>query len=859
MFRALDRIDELNARGVEFLEVVQNESRRQARHARRATHWLQKLDRLISSIDTASCPVPADIEAVPEVTSLCDDAEDFSASFRSFARDFGCDEGYRTSKFFDNFQRATAKFTDLSRRIGRCSGESKKDLEGFDDFSTISSRLFELAASDASTYELAELQSSGNALDAIRINLGEQPTIMIVCGMRANDFQSVQSCLELAESDLATQFPGMNFIVLPVANPSGYDYAFTTDRFWTKTRTDNSVCKGMDLTRNFEYNFEASDDPCSSIYSGELPLLAWEADALSSFIGNESLDALLVVETNDDPFSVVTPATQDTHSFRKLLPRVYNSAAPFTTTRPQESRSGFLEDSFVGQIERIATVQLQHGANSNGEDLRSLVDSFANDIIKKNSHSRAFLDDYVWAEDDVFNYEFIEMKEEDEVTVYSYNMTSLNWLDESVVSHSTWNHVVRLVVPNVVRNTENIFVHLGNYGNWPASQPPPLRKRRNSLNVALEAEYDQDLPRVKTFAVKTGVVCGLVNQIPNWPVAFTADGPMDPFIYPGPEGVYYGKHSDAMMAQAWKNFIDKLMTTGVPDYEQLAHAPMTKAAVRAIDLLAEETYARTGNYPFKVGMEGASKRGWAAWLVTAVDFERVNFNAPVMFDILNSVEHMKKAQQSYGGWSYPFFDYWVHQVPAYLGTAPLDLAMGVLDPISYASRYVDTTTYITNAANDEFLPLDSPLAYWDMLPGKKLLRILPDEGHGGSWGGWDRDEENVSEGISRTVDGPLSEATQDRLWTSLTAIYKAHVFAPETIPTVLTAFDEIGSSMTVTATSSRAPEATKLYSRNSKPGKRDWRKAYYAGEPVCGPEGISGIMAGIRLDMVRVLYNKQAV
>lgn len=136
-----------------------------------------------------------------------------------------------------------------------------------------------------------------------------------------------------------------------------------------------------------------------------------------------------------------------------------------------------------------------------------------------------------------------------------------------------------------------------------------------------------------------------------------------------------------------------------------------------------------------------------------------------------------------------------------------------------------------------------------MLPGKKLLRILPDEGHGGSWGGWDRDEENVSEEISRTVDGPLSEATQDRLWTSLTAIYKAHVFAPETIPTVLTAFDETGSSMTVTATSSRAPEATKLYSRNSKPGKRDWRRAYYAGEPVCGPEGIPGIMAGVRLDM----------
>ncbi|CAG5091436.1 Oidioi.mRNA.OKI2018_I69.PAR.g13047.t1.cds [Oikopleura dioica] len=222
-----------------------------------------------------------------------------------------------------------------------------------------------------------------------------------------------------------------------------------------------------------------------------------------------------------------------------------------------------------------------------------------------------------------------------------------------------------------------------------------------------------------------------------------------------------------------------------------------------------------------------------------------------MFDMLNSDEFMKMSQRNLAGWSYTFFDYWYHQVPAYFGTLPMQLAMSVFDPLTYASRYADQLIYITNAANDEFFPFDGPLSYWDMLPGKKLLRILPDQAHGGSWGGWDRDESSVSDKISRTAVqdvGEMEENTQDRLWQSVTALYKAFLSAPETIPSITTSFNETVSSMTLSATSSLAPESTRSFSRKSKNGKRDWRQIYYAGASVCGAEGIPGIVPNLRPD-----------
>lgn len=73
------------------------------------------------------------------------------------------------------------------------------------------------------------------------------------------------------------------FDVIPVANPSGFSK--------NKRKNDN----GVDLNRNYEPDFIASDDPNSWGYGGPYPASEIETQAIMGFI-EENLDAKLVLD-----------------------------------------------------------------------------------------------------------------------------------------------------------------------------------------------------------------------------------------------------------------------------------------------------------------------------------------------------------------------------------------------------------------------------------------------------------------------------------------------------------------------------------------------------------------------------------
>merc|ERR1712156_615947 len=68
----------------------------------------------------------------------------------------------------------------------------------------------------------------------------------------------------------------LNIHFLPMANPDGYEYSRSSDRYWRKNRAENhgSSCKGVDLNRNFGFHWGesgVSTSPCSDIYLGSAP------------------------------------------------------------------------------------------------------------------------------------------------------------------------------------------------------------------------------------------------------------------------------------------------------------------------------------------------------------------------------------------------------------------------------------------------------------------------------------------------------------------------------------------------------------------------------------------------------------
>jgi len=80
----------------------------------------------------------------------------------------------------------------------------------------------------------------------------------------------------------------MDFTIIPVPNPDGYAYTWSHDRLWYKNRQNihGGKCKGLDLNRNWDYEWQPSDDtdPCSHWYPGAKPFDAFETRAISAYI-----------------------------------------------------------------------------------------------------------------------------------------------------------------------------------------------------------------------------------------------------------------------------------------------------------------------------------------------------------------------------------------------------------------------------------------------------------------------------------------------------------------------------------------------------------------------------------------------
>jgi len=77
--------------------------------------------------------------------------------------------------------------------------------------------------------------------------------------------------------------------VLPIHNPDGYDYTWTGDRMWRKTRTPNagSSCIGTDPNRNWDYKWGgagASNNPCSESFMGSHAFSEIEVRTVAGYI-----------------------------------------------------------------------------------------------------------------------------------------------------------------------------------------------------------------------------------------------------------------------------------------------------------------------------------------------------------------------------------------------------------------------------------------------------------------------------------------------------------------------------------------------------------------------------------------------
>ena len=149
---------------------------------------------------------------------------------------------------------------------------------------------------------------------------------------------------------------------------------------------------------------------------------------------------------------------------------------------------------------------------------------------------------------------------------------------------------------------------------------------------------------------------------------------------------------------------------------------MTKAGVKAMDTVqafftsdtAPEEIQNLGVNPTQFVVAGASKRGWATWMVGAVD-PRVMAIIPVVMDELNFAENIKHHYRSYGGWSVVLRDYWRLNLTLYFDTPEMQKAFDIIDPFAYKDKLV-MPKLVCNTADDEFFLPDNTRYWWHDMP-----------------------------------------------------------------------------------------------------------------------------------------------
>lgn len=165
------------------------------------------------------------------------------------------------------------------------SGRSSMSFDHYFRFSEITEFLQETAAEfpNLMTVESAGKSYEGRDLWLVKISNtgfdGSKPVIFIDANIHAREWIAGMSILYLIHElvDHSADFPelyAVDWMIIPMANPDGYEYSHTGDRMWRKTRSTNagSECYGTDPNRNFRYMWEVgistSDAPCSLIFRG---------------------------------------------------------------------------------------------------------------------------------------------------------------------------------------------------------------------------------------------------------------------------------------------------------------------------------------------------------------------------------------------------------------------------------------------------------------------------------------------------------------------------------------------------------------------------------------------------------------
>jgi PhoPQ-activated pathogenicity-related protein len=306
------------------------------------------------------------------------------------------------------------------------------------------------------------------------------------------------------------------------------------------------------------------------------------------------------------------------------------------------------------------------------------------------------LDDYIALPDTAYAWNIQDKVINRGYTSYHIQLTSQQWRDSTEVDKPTWIHSLILIVPDNLCAPNALLRISGG--------------QSDNLNFADESDA-----AMAQAAIATQSIVGNLRIVPNQFLKFTDET--------NPRHLIKGRKEDALVAYSW----NKYLQTKDPYWPILL--PMTKSVVRAMDAIQEfcATELKPAHPLDGFVLSGYSKRGWTIWLAAAAD-SRVKALIPIVMDALNSKSTFMRAYAAYGKFSPVLQDFLDIDITKLLVQPEFEELMQIDEPFAYFDR-LSLPKYIINASGDEFFLPDSSRLYYQILPGEKHIRYIPNANH----------------------------------------------------------------------------------------------------------------------------------
>ncbi|XP_049948177.1 carboxypeptidase B-like [Schistocerca serialis cubense] len=186
---------------------------------------------------------------------------------------------------------------DLDDLMGR--NGHRMEWQSYHRLADIHQFLDFLAATYPQRFSVQTIGSSvqGRPLKVVRVSSGKPgaPAIWVDGGIHAREWISPASVTYFLNTlvdqpeALGAAGSSVDWFVLPVVNPDGYEFSHSSDRLWRKNRggSGSGRCAGIDLNRNFGYRWGgqgASRRPCDETYAGPSKFSEPETSAIRNFV-----------------------------------------------------------------------------------------------------------------------------------------------------------------------------------------------------------------------------------------------------------------------------------------------------------------------------------------------------------------------------------------------------------------------------------------------------------------------------------------------------------------------------------------------------------------------------------------------